>query len=184
MRTSKRDFFNFIAVVLLVFFLQISITSGLAKGNFAKVIVSGGGLISEIEITDPALLGFGSLMAIPNALNPAPQVTGEGYLITRYEQKSNGEYVAWDSLRYYPNTANGRGYVFYIGLVNGSSEYDGHWFYAVSSDEVLFQKIVHTQGTSSSEATATKSLLLLGLGLGLVATIAVVKYVLPKLHTS
>jgi hypothetical protein len=102
-------------------------------------------------------------------------------LITRYEQDSNGKYLAWDSLRYYPNTTNGRGYVFYVGLLNGSSEYDGHWFYAVSSSETVFQKIVNTQKASSSKAT--RSLLLLGLGLGLITTMAIGKYLRPKTDT-
>jgi len=178
MKTGKRKCLNFIAVVLSVFFLQITTTFGLAKGTFAKITVSGDGLASEVEVTDPALLGFGSLMAIPNALDPAPQVTGEGYLITRYEQDSNSKYIAWDSLRYYPNVANGHGYVFYIGLINGSSEYDGHWFYAVSDGEVAFQKIVSAQRASSSESTK----ILLLFGFGLIAAIVLGKYMRPKTH--
>lgn len=172
MKAGKKVVFSLVVMALAVLTLGITATSVLAKGTFAKITVSGGGLTSEIEATDPALLGFGSLSAFPTALKQAPPVTGEGYLITRYEQDSNGHYIAWDRLRYYPSVINTGGYVFYEGLINGSSEYDGHWFNAVPSGEAAIQAIVNTQNTPSS--LAQYSLLLLGLGLGVIATVAIV----------
>lgn len=172
MQPGRNLIFCSLVMVFAPLFLGISTASGLAKGPFSKITVRGGELTSEIEVTDPALLGFGSLMSIPNALNPAPQVTGEGYLITRYGQDSNGQYIAWDSLRYYPAAANGRGYVYYVGLINGSSEYDGHWFNAVPSGETAIREILDNK--NASFPGQDKSLLLLSLGLGVLATIALV----------
>jgi hypothetical protein len=41
----------------------------------------------------------------------------------------------FDQLHYYPYT----GYVYYDGLVNGSSEYDGKWYAATPSAEEPFR---------------------------------------------
>jgi len=41
-----------------------------------------------------------------------------------YVENSKG--IPFDELHYYPYT----GYVFYDGIVNGSSEYDGKWYTA------------------------------------------------------
>ncbi|MCI0607869.1 MAG: hypothetical protein L0Z71_02260 [Anaerolineae bacterium] len=43
--------------------------------------------------------------------------------------------VAFDRLHYYPDT----GFVYYDGIVNGSSEYDGKWYTARSDMKATFE---------------------------------------------
>ena len=67
-----------LTVTLASLALVVTTTSVLAKGTFARITISGGRLTSEIAVTDPALLGFGSLSAFPKALPQPPQLTGDG----------------------------------------------------------------------------------------------------------
>lgn len=114
----------------------------LAKGPFDKVTVRGGLIENEVEVSDPLLMDFFDLSNFPNARIEQPQVEGEGYLVTRYFKEADGSFTAWDQLRFYPNQEATGGTIYYEGLVNGSSEYDGKWYLASFSGSTRMRQII------------------------------------------
>lgn len=129
----------FIIGILFVFYRP-----AIAKGNFIKITISGGQLTSEIDITDPSLLEFFSFSYFPDSRTQDPMLD-EGYLITRYDQQNkDGSFHAVDILYYYPSNTGSGGYVFYDGLINGSSEYDGKWYIASAEGDLAFRNILAT----------------------------------------
>ena len=164
----------FVSIVLFVIgMLLVPTRLAIAKGTFAKIVVSGGQLKTDIEITDPPLLGYFDLSDFPNARTPEPQITGESYIVTRYEQ-DNGRFIAWDRLHYYPNSTGSGGYILYDGLINGYSEYDGQWYTASPSGDAALRRMLATH--NPNQFTSTQSYLMLvvpGLAM-VVATIFIV----------
>ncbi len=104
----------------LLLTLMISITV-LAKGNFSFITISGPNLKETIRSTDPALVtDFFAFADFSRTPVEAPANPGVGYEITRFYIDAGSE-SAFDKLHYYPET----GFVYFDGLVGGSSEYDG-----------------------------------------------------------
>ena len=136
-------------VIIVIAFLSLaglfsfSADFALAKGPFDRVTVSGGQIENAVEVSDPLLMDFFSLSIFHNAGIEQPQVEGEGYLVTRYFKEEDGSFTPWDSLRFYPNKEETGGYVFYEGLVNGSSEYDGKWYLASYSGSSRLRQIIN-----------------------------------------
>ncbi|HSK66210.1 MAG TPA: hypothetical protein VK888_04725 [Anaerolineales bacterium] len=60
-----------------------------------------------------------------------------GYEIRRYYIDGKRE-ILFDRLHYYPST----GFVFYDGIVNGDSEYDGEWYSANLAIKTAFESAV------------------------------------------
>ena len=115
--------------MILLFALVVILTPALhvlAKGEFDYLLVKGPGITGEIDITDPALThDFFAFADFSQGSIEAPSNPGQGYQIFRIYVKDNKD-QPFDQLHYYPYS----GYVFYDGLLNGSSEYDGKWFAA------------------------------------------------------
>lgn len=98
----------------------------LAKGSFSFIAIAGPNLKEPIRSTDPALTtDFFAFADFYRNKAESPADPGVGYEITRYYLDSGRE-SAFDRLHYYPDT----GYVYFDGIVNGSSEYDGKWYTA------------------------------------------------------
>jgi len=134
----------FVALSIAVLMLA---QGALAKGPPQKLTISGAGLAETIEITDDQAtleaLGTMVLEDYTTRTSTAPQgINGEGTLITRYYVISSGDYFAFDELIYYPDSEGGRGYIHYLGIVNGSSEYDGDWFRANADSEVVLVSLI------------------------------------------
>lgn len=106
-----------------------------AKGEFAFITISGTDLTEPIRVTDSALTeDFFAFADFYRAKTQAPANAGAGYEITRYY--INGiQDVAFDQLHYYPDS----GYVYYDGIVNGDSEYDGEWYTAKPEMKAIFE---------------------------------------------
>jgi hypothetical protein len=100
----------------------------LAGGGFAYLTVKGPGINGEINITNPALTqDFLAFADFTQGEARPPAEPGQGYQVVRvYVETVDDKPVIkpFDQLHYYPYT----GYVFYDGLVEGSSEYDGKWY--------------------------------------------------------
>lgn len=145
MRTNFRNALLITAVLLL-----ITVSPALAKGNFTFLIVSGDTLPGDLLLTDPTLtadfFGFADFM---HARTIQPASPGIGYEITRY-YVDRGRRQVFDHLHYYPST----GYVYYDGMVNGWSEYDGKWYVARANMRTPFEKDV--QIASLAEALRHK----------------------------
>jgi len=127
---------------LTVLLLSASIVG--AKGEWGKVTISGNGLIREIEITDPVMLedlALGTFQDLALGEIVTPQVVGAGYSLLRGWENEDGVFVPFDNVHYYPDPAGERGYVYYDGLVNGSSEFDRRWYRVTPAGDAVMQQI-------------------------------------------
>lgn len=128
-----------ILFLLLVLFIPTSVV--LAKGGFAYITITGPGIIGEINVTNPALTqDFSAFADFSKGEIPAPADPGQGYQVVRvYVETVDGKPTDYpfDQLHYYPYA--GTGYVYYDGIVEGSSEYDGKWYAANPAAEKPFR---------------------------------------------
>jgi hypothetical protein len=122
---------------LLVLFVPFSFAH--AKGDFDYLTVKGPGITGELNVTNPALTAdFFAFADFSKGEVSSPVDPGEGYQVVRvYVVKENDKPAPtpFDQLHYYPYTD----YVFYDGLVGGSSEYDGKWYDANPAAEEPFR---------------------------------------------
>lgn len=113
-----------IIAAIFVFGLLIPGMSAFAKGNFDYIIIRGPGIEEDINITDPVLTqDFFAFADFSKGAVDAPANPGEGYEVVRMYYVNNKP-QPFDLLYYFPYT----GYVYYDGIANGSSEYDGKWY--------------------------------------------------------
>jgi hypothetical protein len=130
-----------IALGLAFLFSLLTSVTALAKGQFSFIAVTGGELIDEVRLGDPALTeDFFTFADFYEDRTKAPDNPGIGYEITRYYVKGYTE-SAFDKLIYYPET----GFVYYDGIVNGSSEYDDKWYTAQPDIKDTFETALFTQ---------------------------------------
>jgi len=130
----------------LLLTLMISITV-FAKGNFSFITITGPDIKEPIRSTDPALItDFFAFADFTQSLTAAPVNPGMGYEITRYYIDS-GKESAFDQLHYYPDT----GFVYFDGLVGGSSEYDGKWYTANTGIKEAFMKALPAAMIATSQ---------------------------------
>lgn len=119
----------------------ITSTAALAKGNFTFIMVSGGNLKTGLRLTDRALTNdFFAFADFSRDKAEAPANPGIGYEVTRY-YSDNGVEHAFDHLHYYPDT----GFVYYDGIVDGWSEYDGQWYTAQPGVKTAFDDALGQQ---------------------------------------
>jgi hypothetical protein len=131
-----------IAVVLALLLALITFITAFAKGNFAFISITGPDLKDTVHVSDPALIDeFFAFANFFRAGTQAPANPGVGYEITRYYVNDGKHEIAFDRLHYYPDT----GFVYYDGIVNGWSEYDGKWYTAQPGLKKIFETAVSTQ---------------------------------------
>jgi hypothetical protein len=132
----------------LLSILMSSITA-FAKGGFSFIAITGPNLKEEVRATNLALTeDFFAFADFFRDRTKAPTDPGTGYEITRYYIDGKRE-IAFDHLHYYPDT----GFVYYDGIVNGSSEYDGAWYTAKPETKAVFEKVL-PGGTQSAAPVA------------------------------
>lgn len=130
-----------IALGLALLLALLTSVTVFAKGDFSFIAVTGGELTDEVRISDPALTkDFFTFADFYQNKTEAPVDPGMGYQITRYYVNGYTE-RAFDRLHYYPET----GFVYYDGIVNGSSEYDGEWYTAQPDIKSTFETALSTQ---------------------------------------
>jgi hypothetical protein len=114
-----------------------------AKGTPSKVTISGQGLAKSVGVTNAAELQWLGLGRLENLTAPikAPMNIGAGYIVVRYDGNR-----PFDHIRYYPGRARAAGYIFYIGIVNGSSEDADKWFRASVRGDSVMRRILSTHG--------------------------------------
>lgn len=130
---------------LLFALAALAPSAAFANGGFDYITVEGPGIIGEINVTNPALTeDFLVFADFSQGEAPPPVDPGQGYQIARVYVEFTDEKpkdLPFDLLHYYPYT----GYVYYDGVLEGSSEYDGKWYIANPAAEapirnVLFQR--------------------------------------------
>ncbi len=121
------------------------------KGIANRVIISGEGIEGEIIVSDPQALmplsmgileNFQSGVIDPPFENPDSM---PAYELKRYLRTQGENYTQFDSVRYYPDPVGGRGYVYYVGIHNGWSEYDGKWFLVQPEGESVLKHLLSQQ---------------------------------------
>lgn len=129
-------------IYLVAFGMLFPLTAVLAKGNFDYLTVKGPGITGEINITNPALTeDFFAFADFMQGEVPPPADPGQGYQVIRVYLETVDDKPAarlFDQLHYYPYT----GYVFYDGLVEGASEYDGKWYAANPAADAPFRAVL------------------------------------------
>lgn len=129
--------FNRIRIASIVAFSSLLFTTLAvgAKGGFAFVTVTGPGLEEPVRLNDRALvMDFFAFANFFEDRTEAPADPGSGFEITRHYEEGTGD-VIFDRLHYYPET----GLVFYDGIENGESEYDGEWYTASPAIRPIFE---------------------------------------------
>jgi hypothetical protein len=112
-----------------------------AKGSFAFISITGPDLKEAVRLSQPELTAdFFTFADFSKARTEVPDNPGSSYEITRYYVDGKRE-SAFDKLHYYPDT----GFVYYDGIVNGSSEYDGKWYTAKSEIKTIFDTALFDQ---------------------------------------
>lgn len=131
----------------------------LAKGGYAFITIAGPDLKDTVRTSDVALTEeFFAFADFYRDRVEAPVDVGTGYEITRYYLDSGRE-IAFDRLHYYPAT----GFVYYDGIINGSSEYDGNWYAANPEIKPGFENalagasIIQAQAVTSAQGASSKT---------------------------
>jgi hypothetical protein len=131
--------------------LLVTALPAFAKGGFSFITITGPNLEEEIRLSDPALTeDFFAFADFYRDQTNAPADPGAGYEITRYYLDGNRE-IAFDHLHYYPET----GFVYYDGIVNGSSEYDGEWYTAGTTIKSAFENALSVRAMDQIRANAS-----------------------------
>jgi sugar lactone lactonase YvrE len=140
-----------------------------AKGPADRITITGPGLAGELVIEDRATLDALSMGGLENfrlTLHEIPANPGPGYELTRY-YKDGDRFWPFDRVRYYPDLSGTKGYVFFIGIVNGSSDYDGKWFAASPpADRILRQTLAANGVVLAVDNTPPQPALILARGSG------------------
>ena len=149
--------------------LMISIPAS-AKGGFDFITITGPRLKEPLQVTDTRLTkGFFTFANFYEDKTEAPGDPGPGYEITRHYKQGIGN-IVFDRLHYYPES----GFVFYDGIENGDSEYDGEWYIASPDIRTIFDSVLMVQGGASAPAEKEQPITS-GNQLQLVASIAEAK---------
>ena len=136
------------ALGLALLLALVTSNSVFAKGEFAFIGINGPGLDEEFRATDSQMTSdYFAFADFYRDKVQAPADPGDGYEITRYYVEANRE-IAFDQLHYYPEM----GFVFYDGIVNGESEYDGEWYSANPAIKTIFEIALPVAAISKAQS--------------------------------
>lgn len=132
-------------IVALSALLLTTLVAG-AKGGFDFLTITGPGLEEPVRLEHYALVtDFFAFANFFEDRTTAPADPGPGYEITRHYTEGIGD-VIFDRLHYYPES----GFVFYDGIENGESEYDGEWYTANPDIRPIFASALERQLRSAA----------------------------------
>lgn len=159
--TKSRILFILSGLVVVL----LSANLALAKGVWGKVEISGAGISGVAEITDQKLLDAFAMHIFQDleqdSIDP-PEIIGGGYKMLRGWDDVYGHFDPFDKIYYYRDPAGGSGYLYYDGLVNGSSEYDHHWYRVTATGEAAMREVFADQGVTIDTAALVPALVLHG----------------------
>ncbi len=160
-----------------------------AKVQTDKVTVSGPGLEVTVEVTDRAALDALALTQFADLREPVepPANAGSGYTVLRFFRASNVAgraarpatlldpaeeiqfqreqgYRPIDRVRYHPDAAGGRGYLFYEHLnLNVMVPYEGNWYRVTAKGDAAMRRVLSEHGVQLEREQQTSTILLLAL---------------------
>ena len=125
--------------ILFVLIFIATTASALAKGPFTYVTIKGPGISGDLSVTNPAMLDFFAFADFSKGSVEEPSSLGEGYEVIRsFVDPQTNAVQNFDLLDYFPDS----GYVYYDGLIEGSSEYDDKWYVANPAVEATFRSVL------------------------------------------
>ncbi len=147
------------ALLIVPILLGLSQTA-LAKAPTAKLIIEGGSLTKQLELTDPRILGLSNIWRgtdnfLDNSREPAKKTPRglRGYEVSFYAKLGENDIRKMYVVRYYPNPS-GQGYIYLPGHGDdwgagntGSiirAGRDGKWNYVSPSWEQLVKPLIAT----------------------------------------
>jgi hypothetical protein len=139
-----------VRIALGIAFGAILVTSitAFAKGGFDFITIAGPDLKGSVRLTDTSLTeDFFTFANFYEDKSKALADPGRGYEITRHYVQGVSD-VVFDRLHYYPET----GFVFYDGIENGDSEYDGEWYTANPAIKTVFEAALAVQAGGAAPA--------------------------------
>jgi hypothetical protein len=135
-----------IAIGIALAAALMTITLALAKGGFDFITITGPDLKTAIRVTDTDLTeDFFTFANFYEDKTEAPANPGKGYEITRHYMQGVSD-IVFDRLHYYPEA----GLVFYDGIENGDSEYDGEWYTANPEIKTVFESALMAQSVPAA----------------------------------
>ena len=135
------------AVGLACLLALITSMAVLAKGGFSFISITGPGIDEDIRATDLKLTeDFFAFADFYRDKVETPRDPGTRYEIRRYYIDGKRE-ILFDRLHYYPST----GFVFYDGIVNGDSEYDGEWYSANPAIKTAFESALSATVSANAQ---------------------------------
>lgn len=137
------------AIGLTLAVILVTSVTVFAKGGFDFLTITGPGLNDAVQVTDASLTqDFFTFANFYEEKTKAPTDPGQGYEITRHYKQGLSD-VIFDRLHYYPEA----GHVFYDGIENGESEYDGEWYTADPDVRTVFESALPVQTGPAAPAT-------------------------------
>lgn len=142
-----------IGLVLMFSLLLVLALPGFAsaKGPASRITIVGPGLNGELVLEGDATvltpISFAMLEDFMQPVDP-PARPARGFELTRFFETNSGEFVPFDQVAYHPAPDGEPGVVHYLGIVNGSSEYDGRWFRTSSKGEAALREVLASHGAN------------------------------------
>lgn len=134
--------------LLVVGLCAVSVIGAGAKGPSDWVEFQMPGMYRNIRLELPDVpedLSFGQFEDFLNPIQ-GPDNLGPGFMITRGWFDDQGKAEPWDRVMYFANLEGDLGYVYYFGIVNGSSEYDGRWFQVSEAGQAALIDVLDSEG--------------------------------------
>lgn len=122
-----------------------------AKGPPEWVRISGAAMYRPLEVTDPELLedlGPARLEDVSENSILVPSGITRILHLERGFQGDSGELIPFDEVLYAFDPRGGPGYVYYLGIVNGSGPYDGQWYPASEAGAASLLRALEQGGAS------------------------------------
>lgn len=125
-----------IYIALLILIVLVPSGSVFAQGNFDYLAVRGPGITGEINVANPVLTSdYFAFVDFTQGVIPPPADPGQGYQVVRVHVVDSKP-RPHDQLHYYPYT----GYVYYDGIVAGSSAYERSFKHSEFTNESFVEK--------------------------------------------
>jgi hypothetical protein len=135
MVTNTVKFIAASACILLILALSLTAVPAEAMGKFDLIVMESEGL--SFQVFDSEFLDFYAFSNFTEANISALPSMEEGILVTRYSPVDDVYIEPYDQLIYYPSANGSGGYVFYVGLMDGSSDYDQKWYQGNPEAEMM-----------------------------------------------
>ncbi len=147
-----------VAGLFLVIALLAAALPALAKGPMPVTITGPGLPAAGVDIGDVEQAAPFSMAALEDFRagaieQPAWAVAGSGYLLERYGMQGAVRRV-FDRVIYYPHPGGLRSVVYYVGIHNGSSAYDGMWYHATPEGDTAMRALIAAHGARASSRPA------------------------------